>query len=73
MSADNHICFRIEATCDKVGETLPVAMGEILERDNRHDQIGVMSSEADERLEIELGITLSVTTAQKRKLTSREP
>ena len=73
MSADNYICFPIQAACDKVGETLPIAMGEVLKRDNRHDHVGIMSSEADERLEIELGTRLSATTAQKRKLTSREP
>ena len=73
MGADNHACLPIEAVCDKAGETLPVAIGEVLKRDNRHDHVGVMSSEADERFEIELGTRSIVTTAQKSKLTSREP
>ena len=73
MSADNYFCLSIEAACDKVGETLPVAVGEILKRDNRHDHVGVINSEAGERLEIELRTRSGVTTVQKRKLTSREP
>ena len=46
----------MEAACDKVRETLPIATGKLLKGDNRHNGVRVGCDKADERLEAELRV-----------------
>ena len=57
----------MDATRDKVRETLPVITAKLFKGDNRHKDVRVGCDKADERLEVELRVKKLGIVASARK------
>ena len=66
VSADNHVCPPMDATRNKVRETLPVITSKLFKGDNRHNDVRVVCDKADERLEVVLRVEVRGSHRTKR-------